>query len=104
MYRVRSSRRTPCAGRARGRAKISARTALATPNVVIAPDLSHACGLHRPRYPAVSALRHLRSLTFASLRLCERFFLAFAFRQLRRGERGMRCNLLNSRQLRRIAL
>jgi hypothetical protein len=31
-----------------GRAKISARIAVATTHVVIAPDLSHACTLHRP--------------------------------------------------------
>jgi hypothetical protein len=31
-----------------GRAKISARIAVATTDVVIAPDLSHGCTLHRP--------------------------------------------------------
>ena len=31
-----------------GRAKISARVAVATTHVLIAPDLSHACTLHRP--------------------------------------------------------
>jgi hypothetical protein len=31
-----------------GRAKISARIAVATTHVAIAPDLSHACTLHRP--------------------------------------------------------
>jgi hypothetical protein len=59
----RSSRSQECGiqedrGRARGGAKISARIAVATPNVVIAPDLSHAWGLHRPGYRRSRQLRN----------------------------------------------
>jgi hypothetical protein len=46
-------------GRAKAkRRRVSARISAATPNVVFAPDLSHACGLHRPGYCRSRQLRN----------------------------------------------